>query len=47
MFGPKAFKCVMKMNTTNFNSFVLLIINIVILFNFEKNDAHLIRKKIA
>ncbi len=44
-FEPKMFKCVAKIKFANFNSFALLIINIMILSNFEKKlCAHLIRK---
>jgi len=36
MFESNVLKFVVKMNITNFNFFLLLIINIRIMFNFEK-----------
>ncbi len=44
MCEPRAFKCVVKINITNFNS-IFLIINIRILPILKRNGANLIKKK--
>jgi hypothetical protein len=44
MCKPRAFKCVVKMNNTNFKS-IFLIINIRILSILRRNGADLIKKK--
>ncbi len=45
MFDPNVVKCAMKMNFTNFKSFVLLIINVKIIFSFEEEWCTFNKKK--